>query len=58
MAAENIILTALEEGSGCCPLLFFNRENVTKLLNIPEKYDIALVIAMGYPPNHRLSGCR
>lgn len=49
MAAENVILTAVEEGLGCCPLLMFNREGVAKLLNIPEKYDIALVIAMGFP---------
>ena len=49
MAAENLILVALEEGLGCCPLLMFNRDGITSLLNIPEDYDIALVIAMGYP---------
>jgi nitroreductase len=49
MAAENIILTALEQGLGCCPLLMFNEGDLKLLLEIPEKYDIALVIAMGYP---------
>ena len=49
MAAENLILTAFEEGLGCCPLLMFNKDGITSLLNIPERYDIALVIAMGYP---------
>lgn len=49
MAAENLILAAYEEGLGCCPLLMFNSETIRKLLNIPERYDIALVIAMGYP---------
>ena len=50
MAAENIILEALEQGIGCCPILMFNEKDIKAFLNIPENdYDIALVIAMGYP---------
>jgi nitroreductase len=49
LAAENIILTALEEGLGCCPVLMFNEANIKKALKIPEGYDIGLVIVMGYP---------
>lgn len=49
MAAENIMLTALEQGIGCCPILIFNESNLKLLLDIPETYDIALVISMGYP---------
>ncbi len=49
LAAENIILTALEQGIGCCPILMFNEADLKLLLKIPEGYDIALVIAMGYP---------
>jgi nitroreductase len=49
MAAENIILTALEQGIGCCPILMFNETDLKLLLEIPDGYDIALVIAMGYP---------
>ncbi len=49
MAAENIILTAYEQGLGCCPILMFNEEDIKLLLEIPDTYDIALVIAMGYP---------
>lgn len=49
MAAENIILTALEEGLGCCPIMMFNEGNIKKALNIPEEYDIGLVIVTGYP---------
>lgn len=49
MAAENVILTALEEGIGCCPVLTFHEENIKKSLGIPEGYDVGLVIAMGYP---------
>ncbi len=49
LAAENIILTALEQGIGCCPILMFNEPDIKLLLEIPDSYDIALVIAMGYP---------
>jgi nitroreductase len=49
MAAENIILTALEQGIGCCPILMFNEKDLKLILEIPEDYDIALVITMGYP---------
>jgi nitroreductase len=49
LAAENIILVALEQGLGTCPILMFNESNIKPILNIPDEYDMALVIAMGYP---------
>ncbi len=49
MAAENIILTALEEGLGCCPIMMFNEEGFKKALSIPDGYDVGLVIVTGYP---------
>jgi nitroreductase len=49
LAAENIILTALEQGIGGCPILMFNEKEIKLILEIPDDYDIALVIAMGYP---------
>ena len=49
MAAENIILTALEEGIGCCPVMMFQSKGIKSVLNIPDDYDIGLVIVMGYP---------
>ncbi len=49
LAAENILLTALEQGLGCCPILMFNEADIKLLLEIPDTYDIALVIPMGYP---------
>jgi nitroreductase len=49
MAAENIMLTALEQGIGCCPILMFHEKELKLILEIPDDYDIALVIAMGYP---------
>jgi len=49
MAAENIILVACEQGLGACPILMFHENNLKPVLNIPDDYDVALVIAMGYP---------
>lgn len=49
MAAENIMLVALEQGIGACPILMFNENGLRQALSIPDGYDIALVIAMGYP---------
>jgi nitroreductase len=49
MAAENIILVALEEGIGACPVLMFNEDKLKQILDIPDGYDVALVIVMGYP---------
>jgi nitroreductase len=49
MAAENIILVALEQGLGACPILMFHENDLKLLLDIPDSHDIALVIAMGYP---------
>lgn len=49
MAAENIMLVALEEGLGSCPVLRFDESALKPLLDIPDNYDIGLVIVMGYP---------
>jgi nitroreductase len=49
MAAENIMLVALEQGIGTCPVMMFKEAEVKKALKIPDEYDIGLVIVMGYP---------
>jgi nitroreductase len=49
MAAENIILSALEQSIGSCPITMFNEEDLKLLLEIPDTHDIALVIIMGFP---------
>ena len=49
LAAENIILVALEQGIGACPLLSFTEDELKQVLNIPDDYKIALVLALGYP---------
>lgn len=49
LAAANIILVAQEQGIGTCPVLSFDEKALGQLLNIPSKYAVALVLAMGYP---------
>jgi len=49
MAVENIILVALEQGIGACAIMAFKAKEIKQILNIPDNYDIALVLALGYP---------
>jgi len=48
-ALENIILTALEEGIGCCCFGAVDKKKLRENLSIPSKYIIDLVVALGYP---------
>lgn len=48
-AMENMILVALEEGIGSCPLASVDRDKLKRILSIPGDYEIPLVLALGYP---------
>jgi nitroreductase len=48
-AMENIILVALEEGVGSCPIASVDRDKLRRTLDIPSGYEIPLVLALGYP---------
>ena len=49
IAAHSIIIGATEKGLGGCILGSVNREVLQKTLNISEKYEIRLVVALGKP---------
>ena len=49
LAAENISLAAWEGGVGSCMIGAFNKQKVRDFLKVPERYDIPLLIALGYP---------
>jgi len=51
IAAEHFCLQATEEGLGTCMLGWFNEKPIQKLLNIPSKRKIGLVITLGYEPD-------
>ncbi|HEY82534.1 MAG TPA: nitroreductase [Dehalococcoidia bacterium] len=49
MAVENMILVAWAQGIGSCPVLSFREKDLKELLNIPDKYEVGMVLALGYP---------
>lgn len=49
IAAQSIVLTALEEGVSSCMLGALNKDELKKLLSIPDTFDLELAIALGYP---------
>lgn len=49
IAAENLCLQAAELGLGTCTLGWFNEKHIKKILNIPAKDRIGLLITLGYP---------
>lgn len=50
MATQNLFLKAQELGIATCPIAGFkNKSYLKKILNIPDIYDIPLLIFFGYP---------
>ena len=49
LAAENMMLVALEEGIGSCAITSYKQGKLRQVLNIPDKYEIAMVLALGFP---------
>jgi nitroreductase len=48
ITAEHLCLQAAEEGLGTCMLGWFNEKAIQKLLEIPTKKRIGLIITLGY----------
>jgi nitroreductase len=48
-AIENFIIAAWAHGIGSCWLLSVDRDNMRKIFNVPDKYKIDSVVALGYP---------
>ena len=49
IAAQSILLGATEKGFGGCMLAAIRRDELRKVLEIPSRYQILLVIALGKP---------
>ena len=49
IAAQSILLGAIEMGLGGCMLSSIKKEEAHKLLNIPSRFEILLTIALGKP---------
>lgn len=48
IAAEAIVLTALEEGVGACMMGAIERERIKGILGIRNEFSVPLVVALGY----------
>jgi len=49
IAAQSILLGATEKGLGGCMVGMINRKGLHQALNIPERYEIVLVVTIGKP---------
>ena len=49
MANENMMLFATSEGLATCPILSYNTAKLYEILELPEHYQIGMVLAIGYP---------
>jgi nitroreductase len=49
IAAQSILLGAAEMGLGGCIIGAINKPNLRKALDLPDRYDILLVLALGKP---------
>jgi nitroreductase len=49
IAAQSILLGATEKGLGGCMIASVDREKLRKALDIPSRYEILLVLALGKP---------
>ena len=49
IAAQSMLLSAVEQGLGGCMLGSIKRDALREALNIPDRFAIALVIALGRP---------
>lgn len=49
IACQSILLGATEKGLGGCMFGAFNKENIKEKLQVPDRYEILLVIALGKP---------
>ena len=49
IAAQSILLAAVEKGLGGCILASVQRDKLASLLNLPDQYEILIVIALGKP---------
>lgn len=49
LAVENMILTAVGEGLGTCCVGSFDEKEVKAALKVPDKYEVIVLLAVGYP---------
>ena len=49
IAVQSMLLGAVEKGIGGCIIGNIDKKNISEILKLDEKYEIVLVLALGYP---------
>ncbi len=49
MSVQNMMLLAVEQGLGTCPVGAFDEEEVKKILNLPQNLRPIIIVPVGYP---------
>ena len=49
IAAQSIVLGAMQEGIGACMIGSIKREELAAALGIPDRYEVLLIVALGIP---------
>ena len=49
IAVDHMTLKATEEGLGTCWIGAFSQEKVKKVLEIPERYKVVVLLPLGFP---------
>lgn len=49
IAVDHMTLAAIEEGLGTCWVGAFSQEKVKKVLGIPERYKVVVLLPLGFP---------
>jgi len=49
IAVQSMLLGAVEKGIGGCIIGNIEKKNISEILKLDEKYEIVLVLALGYP---------
>lgn len=54
VTASHFCLQAAEEGLGTCMIGWFNEKQIKKILGVPDRRSIGLIITIGYPENEEI----
>ncbi|MCM8769754.1 MAG: nitroreductase family protein [Candidatus Omnitrophica bacterium] len=57
IALDHLILAARNEGVGSCWIGAFQAEPIRKLLEVPENFEVVMVVPLGYPA-HQQAFCQ
>lgn len=58
MSVQNLMLLAVEQGVGTCPVGAFDEEKVREILNLPKNLRPIIIVPVGYPVHKPLASSR